>query len=177
MERPGTLTLAGGRSVRTAQVDDPADVRDGRTRRSETERGEFTSDLYWVVCTLAGDARRGYLPHWVNLLAAEPRFPHVRKAAYFVIDRSGNVAYVGKVCRPSDITAVGSRLVEHVQDVAKAMTWAKLFVIPLKVDTPNVVVESIEEVVGERLEPYQNRRLPRRARLASAIEALLGGTE
>jgi hypothetical protein len=134
---------------------------------------KFTDDLYWVVCTLAGDARRGYLPHGVNLLVAEPSFPRVRKAVYFVIDRSGNVAYVGKVCRPADVTAVETRLIEHVMEAEKAMTWTKLYAIPLKADTPKVVVEYIEGLVGERLEPYGSKRLPNAARLAATAEALV----
>jgi hypothetical protein len=137
---------------------------------------KFTADLYWVTCTLAGKARRGYLPHGVNLLTAEPKFPQVRKAVYIVVDRTGYVAYVGKVCRPIDITAVESRLVEHVEEVAKARTWAKLYAIPLKADTPDVVVEYIEGLVGERLEPYQNKRLPNVARLAATVEALVADT-
>src|SRR5262245_3155304 len=99
---------------------------------------KFTADLYWVACTLAGDARLGYVPDGINLLAAEPKFPRVRKAIYVVVDRAGYVAYVGKVCRSFDVAAVESRLFEHIQEIAKAGTWSKLFVIPLRNDTPSV---------------------------------------
>jgi hypothetical protein len=131
---------------------------------------KLTPDLYWVACTLAGDWRRGYLPHGVNLLSAEPRLPHLRKAVYVVTDRAGRVAYVGKVCRPEDIAAVESRLREHVEQLEKAMTWAMLYVVPLKSETPDVVVEYIEGLIGERLKPYQNKRLPNVVRLASIVE-------
>jgi hypothetical protein len=136
----------------------------------------FTEELYWVACTLAGDARRGYQPRGVNLLTAEHVFPRLRKAVYFVVDRSGNIAYVGKVCRPGDIAAVESRIAEHVEDVTKASTWSRLYVIPLKVDTPNDVVEYVEGLVGERLEPNQNKRLPKTMRRALVAQPFVGGT-
>jgi hypothetical protein len=134
---------------------------------------KFSDDLYWVSCTLAGGARRGYEPRGVNLRTAEPKFPQVTKAVYFVVDGAGYVAYVGKVCRAGDVRAIESRLKEHVGEAVKASTWARLYVVPLQSSTANVVVEYVEGLVGERLEPYQNKRLPNCARLAPVAAAHL----
>jgi hypothetical protein len=87
----------------------------------------MTRDLYWTACTIAGNWRRGYLPHGVNLRSAVPKFPLVRKAVYIVCDPAGGVAYVGKVARVGDSLAVASRVNEHVVDPAKADGWARLY--------------------------------------------------
>src|SRR5438874_717072 len=67
---------------------------------------------------LAGEWRCGYLPEPVNLLSASPCFPRVEKAVYVACDRSGEVAYVGKVAR-SGGRALASRLREHVRNREK----------------------------------------------------------
>jgi hypothetical protein len=118
------------------------------------------NDLYWVACSLAGGWRRGYLPDGVNLLCAEPVFPRVRKGVYIASDRAGKVTYVGKVTR-GDVSAVRSRLLEHVRDRRKAHRWATLHVVPLRDDTPAEVVEELEGLIGRRLMPTMNERLPR----------------
>jgi hypothetical protein len=119
----------------------------------------MTPQTFWAACVLAGDWRKGYLPDPINLLA-EPHYPRVRKAVYVAVDRDGHVAYVGRVCRPGDLAAVGSRIREHVRTVAKEAVWAQLYVIPLANDTPPEAVALVEGLVGRRLQPYQSRRLP-----------------
>jgi hypothetical protein len=117
-------------------------------------------DLYWVACSLAGEWRRGYLPDGVNLLSAAPPFPRVRRGVYIACDRTGRIVYVGKVTR-ADARAVRARVFEHVRDDKKAYLWATIHVVPLRDDTPTEVVAHLEGVIGRRLMPATNRRLPR----------------
>jgi hypothetical protein len=137
----------------------------------------MTRDLYWATCTLAGPWRRGYLERGVNLLSAVPRFPTVRTAVYVACDASGTVAYVGKVARRNDWIAVASRVGEHVTDPAKAEAWAKLYVVPLSHETPAVVVDYLEALTIEFLEPYQNRRRPSTHRLGRLVEVCLSAAD
>jgi hypothetical protein len=133
----------------------------------------MTRDLYWTACTVAGPWRRGHRPRGVNLRSAAPKFPLVRKAVYVVCDSTGTVAYVGKVTRASDSLAVAARVREHVIEPTKATTWSHLYVVPLRVDTPGVVVDYVEASLIELLEPYQNRLHPSATRLASLAQAYM----
>jgi 1-acyl-sn-glycerol-3-phosphate acyltransferase len=87
--------------------------------------GPLDREAYGVAFVLAGGWRRGYLPEGVNLLGAEQPFPRLRRAVYIAVDRRGDVVYVGKVPRARPRRS-SSRVREHVQDVRKANTWARL---------------------------------------------------
>ncbi len=122
--------------------------------------GRLAEDLYWVACVIAGEWRSGYLPHGINLLAVERKFPLVSKAVYIACDRDGRPIYVGKVTRSSG-TAVRDRTGEHVQDAAKAQLWVRLYIVPLRRDTPDDVVLHLEGEIGRRLLAPKTHRLPR----------------
>src|SRR5690349_4012234 len=113
---------------------------------------KMSDDLYWVVCALAGEWRRGFLPEPVNLHSASPWFPPVDKAIYIACDRRGEIAYVGKVARGGGV-AIAARVREHVRNPAKASTWAHLYVVPLRRDTPANIVLQLEGEIGRRLRP------------------------
>lgn len=74
------------------------------------------------------------------------------KAIYVVCDWAGHVVYVG-----STIRGVGNRLGQHLHDAERTLSWATVWVIPLRADTPVHEVRRIEGLVGRAVLPADVR--------------------
>jgi hypothetical protein len=74
---------------------------------------------------------------------------------YIVCDWAGEVLYVG-----STTCGVKARVIEHLRDVDRTLTWATIWVVPLLDTTPLATVRRIEGLVGRSLRPTHSRALP-----------------
>ena len=88
----------------------------------------------------------------------------VRRAVYIVIDAAGEVAYVGSVDRVSQ-GGLCRRMFEHMSDPDKTH-WARVMILPINPEMVDVDVLRLEGLVGRRLRPYGNQRLPAGRRVA-----------
>jgi hypothetical protein len=77
----------------------------------------------------------------------------VSAAIYIVETRFGEVLYVGKTGRGEGRDAVAERIREHMRETNKGAMWHQVYVIPLRAETPNRVIEIIEGVVASDLHP------------------------
>src|SRR4051794_20337032 len=111
-------------------------------------------EQYRAAAALAGPALLRARPH--------PQLVHQltggeRNAVYVACDRTGRVRYVGStIGRPA-----WARVCEHLTDVHKTREWHEVWVIPLRSETPEQSVRSIEGRVGRYLRPTDTQCLPR----------------
>lgn len=75
---------------------------------------------------------------------------------YVAVDATGTALYVGQICRDS-WEALKDRLVAHHQPVA---TWHRVWLLPLRADTPPEVVARVEAMMIRWLNPSDNRQFP-----------------
>lgn len=83
-----------------------------------------------------------------------------RKAIYIVVNSRGECCYVGQT-RPRSrwSGAAAARLRQHLADPSKRAEWASYWVIPLRDDTPNDVLNQLERRICLRLQiPLRHRR-------------------
>lgn len=90
--------------------------------------------------------------------AAADDLPDIAKAVYIAFDYTGTVVYVGSVARGRG--GLRQRFAEHCRTRREARHWTHLWVIALRTDTPACYVRWVEGVVGRKLRPTGNRRLP-----------------
>ena len=74
---------------------------------------------------------------------------------YIVCDWAGDILYVG-----STTCGVKARMIEHLRDLDRTLTWATVWVVPLRDTTPIATVRRIEGLVGRSLRPAHSRALP-----------------
>ncbi len=122
---------------------------------------------YHVLCRYAGSHL--WWSHPWPLPAAVPFGLQAGSAVYIVEDASGNCRYVGSVCR--GVGGLAARIAEHLTDPIKCELWHRVWVLPLRPETPEVEVRRIEGVVGAHLPRLGSQRLPR-ARPAPKRNAL-----
>lgn len=115
---------------------------------------------YSAVARYADEYLEAALPEPVDLGEGKP-IPSYPVAVYVAVGLSGEVLYVGSVCRPDDPAGVASRMEEHLRKLDRLQTWAQLYVVPLRADTPLTTVRRIEGRIGAHLAPVMNRALPR----------------
>ncbi|CAN5286436.1 hypothetical protein BH09ACT12_BH09ACT12_04940 [soil metagenome] len=88
-----------------------------------------------------------------------------RCAVYIVVNRLGDVCYVGQTrSGVNGDGAVHERMRQHLRDPSKADEWRMCWMIPLDDRTPQTDLNRIERDICARLGvPLQNRRWRRRA--------------
>lgn len=89
-----------------------------------------------------------------------------RCAVYVAIGGSGDVLYVGSVCR-QEPGAVSARMREHIRDGVKAATWDRLWVLPLHPSTPTPRVREAARRVATLLRHSHGRARPARHHAAA----------
>lgn len=100
----------------------------------------------WLLETRPNSEKLGTLSSWSN-----PRGDEAR-AVYIVVNRHGKCCYVGQTRptrRAENVTAV--RLGQHLKESSKRENWSNYWVIPLRSDTPNHVVDLLEKQIAVRL--------------------------
>jgi hypothetical protein len=124
-------------------------------------RRRFNAATYNELVQLAGEWADGSHPWRKNLLAdGSVPVPASRNAIYVICRRDGDVSYVGSVSRAVRGAAV-CRVGDHLRSSSRVRTWASVWFVPLKPDTPMTEVRRIEGRIGRYLLPSDNRRLPR----------------
>jgi len=73
---------------------------------------------------------------------------------YIVLDAQNVVAYVGSTNR-----SISERLSEHVK-IDNRSNWIRVMIIPLKAGLLDSELRMYEGMVGRRLRPYNNSKLP-----------------
>ena len=76
------------------------------------------------------------------------------KVVYVVLDAQNVVAYVGSTNR-----TIAERLSEHVK-IDNRSNWTRVMIIPLKSGLQDSELRMYEGIVGRRLRPYNNSKLP-----------------
>ena len=115
------------------------------------------SDVYRAVHRLVGLAGRRSLPR--PYLAADfASHPHLTSAVYIVTDNKSRVRYVGSASRKDG--CVSDRIREHLRDASRDRIWAYVWFLPFGPEVDIGHVRLMERLVGERLRPTDNRRLP-----------------
>jgi len=76
------------------------------------------------------------------------------KVVYIVLDAQNVVAYVGSTNR-----SISERLSEHVK-IDNRSNWIRVMIIPLKAGLLDSELRMYEGMVGRRLRPYNNSKLP-----------------
>jgi hypothetical protein len=90
-------------------------------------------------------------------LAAGPgAIPGSGPVVYIVGNLSNEVAYVG-----SSMTGAAGRLRIHLREIEKSCTWRSVWLVHLRLETPEREVRRVEGRVGARLKPTGTLRLPR----------------
>lgn len=111
----------------------------------------MTPGLYRVARALAHEHRSPAVGHPHHLTATGLRtMPVNRAAVYIIVDAGDHIVYVGSVARGRP-DAIVARLTEHLRERGKARIWRRVWVIPLREDTPSTVVRAIEGRVALRV--------------------------
>ena len=76
------------------------------------------------------------------------------KVVYIVLDGENLVAYVG-----STIRSISDRLSEHIK-IDNRSNWERVMIVPLKDGIVDAELREYEGLVGRRLRPYDNSKLP-----------------
>lgn len=117
----------------------------------------MNATTYHDLCSYAGS--RLWWPHPWPLQAATPFGLQVGSAVYIVEDATGNCRYVGSVCR--DVGGLAVRIAEHLNELTKCQSWYRVWVLPIRPETPEIEVRRVEGVVGAHLPRLGFQRLPR----------------
>jgi hypothetical protein len=73
---------------------------------------------------------------------------------YVIVDKDNLAVYVGSTNR-----TISERLSEHIR-LAKRSAWERVFVLPMKDGLDEESLRKYEGLVGRRLRPYSNGKLP-----------------
>lgn len=121
-------------------------------------RGDIMcSDVYRAVHRLVGRTGSRYLPR--PYIASDfAAHPHLPSAVYIVTDNRSRVRYVGSASRRDG--CVSDRIREHLRNDDRDRTWAYVWFLPFGPNVDVGHVRLMERLVGERLRPTDNRRLP-----------------
>ena len=114
---------------------------------------------YEVLTQYAGDHLLESVPTAVRIGAGEAVSDYAA-AVYVALGLTGEVLYVGSVCRPENPRAVGARLAEHLRRLERFQQWDSLLIFPLKPDTSLADVRRIEGRIGAHLRPSTSKVLP-----------------
>jgi hypothetical protein len=76
------------------------------------------------------------------------------KVVYIILDRENLVAYVG-----STIRSISERLSEHIK-IDNRINWERVMIVPLKNGLVDAELREYEGLIGRRLRPYDNSKLP-----------------
>lgn len=115
------------------------------------------AQVYRAVYRLVGPTGSPALPRPYRVSDFDTH-PHVAAGVYVVTDRRSRVRYVGSAMRKE--RGVSSRLREHLRSAEKERAWAYVWFLPFGADVALTQVRLMERLVGERLCPTDNRRLP-----------------
>jgi hypothetical protein len=83
------------------------------------------------------------------------------RAVYIVVNSEGKCCYVGQT-RPTRRreNVAAERLKQHLREPSKRESWACYWVIPLRPDTPDSIVDQLEKRVALRLViPLRHKKL------------------
>ena len=87
--------------------------------------------------------------------------PEFSRGVYVVLDTSGGIAYVGKVCLVLDAGRFHRRVEEHVGDPVKRASFDAVYFFPIKSEFDNRFVEHVEGWFARVLRPSIGQRAPR----------------
>ena len=73
---------------------------------------------------------------------------------YVIIDKENLAVYVGSTNR-----TISERLSEHIR-LSKRSEWDRVFILPMKDGLDEELLRKYEGLVGRRLRPYSNGKLP-----------------
>jgi hypothetical protein len=127
----------------------------------------LTPDVYDTACDLAGAALLRRVPAAVSIVqvTADKVWSDFPAAVYITADSNNVIRYVGSVLRTG---SVSDRIQEHVL-AGRADRWIRLMVVPLHVDTEEVLVRKIEGRIGMVLRPLDSVRLPSLGRVRAKL--------
>ncbi len=118
----------------------------------------ITEARYSTLCGLPGPWLIEYRPDPIRM---GENSGDERRAVYVTITASGIACYVGRT-RPQTVRRGGAaahRIVRHRREPSKRREWAAYWVLPLKDEPPDAVVDQLEVEVAARLVlPLRNRR-------------------
>ena len=77
-----------------------------------------------------------------------------RNVVYIVVDSDSLAVYVGSTNR-----TIGERLSEHIK-IENRQNWDRVYILPLKDGLDEATLRKFEGLVGRRLRPYGNSKLP-----------------
>ena len=77
-----------------------------------------------------------------------------QRVVYVVLDKESRVTYVG-----STIRSIAERLAEHIK-IDNRINWDRVMIVPLKNGIVEAELRKFEGLIGRRLRPYDNSKLP-----------------
>lgn len=120
---------------------------------------QMNEERYTMLAGLAGRWLEEHRPAPVPMTSRSVAAGGEQRALYVVVNAEGYACYAGQTRPPSAGSGVASRrLGHHLREQSKRQEWAAFWVLPLRDDTPDGVVNSLERDVCARLSvPLQNR--------------------
>ena len=124
----------------------------------------MSTDLVRLTPSLYSELARLAVPWCAGLYPRPIPIERVREALvstgiYLACAADGTLRYVGMAVRRADAVGVGGRVREH--KVSRRAEWDRVWIVPLRPDTPRSVARSIESLFIRMLRPTDNIDLSR----------------